>query len=283
MIEISVQDNKIEIFKDITRNILSILITQNGLLYSIYNKEENKYLLLKSKQFNSSNNYLFEIEKFVNDELLNETIFNTINIVISDYKQILVPDINFSNDDYKKLWELNFSPNNEIEILYSKLNLSSNVLIYPINKNLLKLINKLFKEYNLYSSAHTFISKHYTNNKLQEKPDKTKLFVQVFENYADILLLTDSNIKLFNSIKYHSDNDLCYHIINIFDKLRLAQDDTEIVLSGFIEPHNISILYLRKFIKLVYFESLNINYKYHYKFQDFHPHYFYNFLNLIER
>ncbi|MBQ5458811.1 MAG: DUF3822 family protein, partial [Bacteroidales bacterium] len=77
-----------------------------------------------------------------------------------------------------------------------------------------------------------------------------------------------------------SANDMLYFIVNTFEQLGLSQEECEVAFSGFIDQDNLAIIHLKKFVRTVYFESINRDYKYFFRFQEFSPHYFYNFLNI---
>jgi hypothetical protein len=241
---------------------------------------DSKYLSLISFSFLDKTNFLAEIVDFFTAENLLASNFAETNLIIADPRQTLVPDVLFEKGTEKRIWELNFLPDSDSEIKYSYLQKSSNVILFPVRKDLISKFNSLFKNIQIFPSSFSFIESHYTLNKLSEKTASTKIFVQVYEEYAEMLILENTSIKLFNTFQYRTNNDLLYFIINVFEQLKLSRENSEISFSGFIETDNISVLNLRKFVGLVYFESQNPAFKYFYKFQEIAPHYFYNFLNL---
>ncbi|HNQ66954.1 MAG TPA: DUF3822 family protein [Bacteroidales bacterium] len=258
---------------------LSILLTQNGLSFSLKLVEENKFIALHSYKFQNKRKILDETEKYLKKENLLGKVFNSILVVISDSRQTIVPDVLFSPGSENNIWELNFEPDESCEVLYSHLEKSENYVVFPINRSLNDKIKALFPDCKLYPSSHTFIESHFTQNILDENQTNAKIFVQVFDDYFELLVLNKAGIKLFNVFSYTTSNDILYFLINVFDKLKLSQSETELVLSGFIDSDNSAIINLKKFVSQVYFESQNTDYNYFYRFQEIAPHYFYNFLN----
>ncbi len=257
---------------------LSILITQDGLSYSLYNVEDNKFVALVSKNFTDKENYLIEIENFLTDERIDSN-YHDVRIDIADNEVTIVPNAMFNESQIEDLYKLNFLPNNEKKVLYSNLPKSSNVVLYSVKKDLKKYLDSYFSDYKISPQAFSFVESNYTRNKKSEEAVIPKLFIQVFENFFEVLVLKDTEVFFYNTFKYKSSNDLLYYIVNVFEQLKLSQEETTISVSGFIDTDDIAILNLRKFIKIVYFESQNIEYKYYYKFQETLPHYFVNFLN----
>ncbi|MDD3860346.1 MAG: DUF3822 family protein [Bacteroidales bacterium] len=259
---------------------LSILFTQNGLSFSLKLVDENKFIALSSYKFQNKRKSNEEIEKYLKKENLLGKNFNLISLVSSDSRQTIVPDVLFSPGSEKSIWEINFEPDESCTVLYSHLEKSENFVLFAINTNLHDKIKSLFPNSKLFPSSHSFIESHFTRNILEENQTNAKVYVQVFDNYFELLVLNKSGIKLFNVFSYSTSNDVLYFIINVFDKLKLSQADTELVFSGFIDSDNSAIINLKKFVSQVYLESQNTDYNYFYRFQEIAPHYFYNFLNI---
>jgi hypothetical protein len=279
MKKVVVRDKDLESY-DISNLKLSILLSQDGLSYSIMSVPDSKYLSLISFSYSDKKNFLAEIVDFLTAENLLASAFSETNLIIADPRQTLVPDVLFEQGTETRIWELNFLPDSDSEIKYSYLQKSSNVILFPVRKDLINKFNSLFRNIQVFPSSFPFVESHFTLNKLSENTASTKIFVQVYEEFAEMLILENTSIKLFNTFQYRTNNDLLYFIINVFEQLKLSRENSEISISGFIETDNILVLNLRKFVGLVYFESQNSAFKYFYKFQEIAPHYFYNFLNL---
>ncbi|HOZ30360.1 MAG TPA: DUF3822 family protein [Bacteroidales bacterium] len=259
---------------------LSILFTQNGLCFSIKSVDDNKCLVLYSTIFSSRRKSLAETETFLKSENIVSKDYNSVSIVIVDPRQTIVPSALFSPGAEKKLWKLNFEPNVTDIICYSFLEKSDNYIIYPINKGLRTIIDRFFPVNKTFPSSYSFIEKHFTRNKLFENQNNERMFIQIFENYFEMLVLNKSGIRLFNVFQYSTSNDILYYIISVFDRLKLIQTETEVIFSGFVESDDHLIINLKKFISQLGFESQSNEFNYFYRFQEIAPHYYYNFLNL---
>jgi hypothetical protein len=281
MKNISIKNNEIN-NTEYSNHKLSILITQDGLSYSLYSISENKFQTLVSKKFNSKSSWLSEIREFVENEKLNNKDFHSVDIIYATNKVSIVPDAIFNKQDVEKIYKLNFyhEPNTR-KILSKNLARSSNAIVFSVEKELLELLTSLFTSYNIAPQSSKFIESNFMKNRISNDREKTKMFVQVFEDFMEILVLKDSKIFLYNTFVYQTANDLLYYVINVFEQLKLSQKETEVAFSGFIDTDNLAILNLKKFVQMVYFVSQNIDYKYFYRFQEIAPHYFVNFLNNI--
>ena len=261
----------------LSKNSLSILITQDGLSYSIYDIDNNKVLALVSKQFSANTNRCEEIKQFLSDEEVLQ--FDNVNVVYATKSVTIVPDAIFEESQAENIFDLNRRIADDEEIHYSKLPKSQTVIIFSMKKEFVKLLDSLFNKYSIFPQSHTFIESGLTRTKISEKPNSPRMFVQVFEDFFDVLVIDKAQICNYNTYGYKSSNDILYFIVNTFEQLGLSQEECEVVFSGFIEPDDLAVIHLKKFVRNVYFESINRDYKYFYRFQEFAPHYFYNFIN----
>ncbi len=261
----------------LSKNSLSILITQDGLSYSIYDIDNNKMLALVSKQFSANANRCEEIKQFLTDEEVLQ--FENVNVVYATKSVTIVPDAIFEESQAENIFALNRRIADDEKILFSKLPKSQTVLIYSAKKEIINLLDNLFTRYSICPQSHTFIESGLTRTKISEKPNSPRMFVQVFEDFFDVLVIDKAQICNYNTYSYKSSNDILYFIVNTFEQLGMSQEECEVVFSGFIEPDDLAVIHLKKFVRNVYFESINRDYKYFYRFQEFAPHYFYNFIN----
>lgn len=262
----------------LSKNSLSILISQDGLSYSIYDIDDKKIQALVSMQFEV--NKTDEIRKFIEDEGLKDAQFENINIVYATRNVTIVPDVIFDENSAESIYALNRRISPDDEIRYSRLPKSETVIIFAIEKEITSLLDELFPRYNLYPQSYPLIETGLTKTKISEKPNRQRMLVQVFEDFFEILVIDKGQIVNYNTYSYKSANDILYFIVNDFEQLGLSQEDCEVAFSGFIEQDSLTVIHLKKFIRIVYFESINRDYKYFFRFQEFSPHYFYNFLNI---
>ncbi|MBO7651174.1 MAG: DUF3822 family protein [Bacteroidales bacterium] len=262
----------------LSKNSLSILISQDGLSYSIYDIDDKKVQALVTMQFEA--NKADEIRKFIYDEGLKDAQFENVNIVYATRNTTIVPDAIFDENSAESIYALNrrIYPNEEVH--YSRLPKSQTVIMFAIEKETSSLLDELFPRYNLYPQSYPLIETGLTKTKISEKPNRQRMLVQVFEDFFEILVIDKGQIVNYNTYNYKSANDMLYFIVNTFEQLGLSQEECEVAFSGFIEQDNLAIIHLKKFVRTVYFESINRDYKYFFRFQEFSPHYFYNFLNI---
>lgn len=277
MKNISIKDNT-ELLNS-ENHILSILISGDGFSYTLYDKSEKRFCALVGEKLDDKSNFIDQFVEFVKREAIDKV--NEVYVVIAEKKSTIVPDAFFDESRINELYFLNFPREENKIIRYSKLEKCDNYIVFSVDKDLFNSIDALFPKCQIFSQSHSFVEKHFTANKLSENPESQKVFIHVFHDFFEILVIEKSSVKFFNTYAFKTNNDLFYYIINVFEQLKISPDNSSVVFSGFIETDNVTVLNLRKFVSQVYFESQNMEFKYFYKFQETAPHYFYNFLNIV--
>ncbi|NLA24759.1 MAG: DUF3822 family protein [Bacteroidales bacterium] len=258
---------------------LSISLATNGLSFLIYQLEINKILALS--HFPKINNTKSQIEWIETNDLLKQE-FAKIKIVISTPNTVIMPAAIFNINQQGKIYDLHFGNAESVEVRAYYMKKSDNFVVFGVDKNVYKCLNKISNSITYMSQTAAFIDVNITKLRLNKDKPKNTVYVNIYDSFFDIMCTEEDKLLLYNSFTYKSANDVVYYILSIFEQLKLSQEKTHIILSGLIEKDNLIVINLKKFVSFVYFESRNISFNYYYKFQDISPHYFYNFINSIE-
>ncbi|OQC46096.1 MAG: hypothetical protein BWX59_00709 [Bacteroidetes bacterium ADurb.Bin028] len=280
MISVNIIDNNTEKVLEKAKLELSILFTENGLSYFIFYRDENKILGLKSFEFKKNEDYYNQAASILSEIIEDENPYDLVRFVVADNKQTIVPEAIFDENNIEKYWQLNFETQSQTKLMHHYLNRAKSFIVFSVNESIETLFNNYRGKKTIIPSSASFIDFNLKRNKLVENPELERVYVQVYENYMEVILLQNHNLRLFNTFTYKSQNDLLYYIINLYEQLKISQTDSELILSGFVETNSLLALNLKKFIKIVYFEARNTEYNYFYKFQDIAPHYYFYFLNI---
>ncbi len=279
MKDIVIIDNEVP-KTDLNEFILSILCLENGLSFSLYSTTNNKIhnLIYRNKTVDQS--FPEFLTELCNEFNLRDKNYKQVKIMISSNKAIFVPDAFFCIDNFESYLKFNYSTDDTESIKYKLINQGRSFLVYSIKRDLLKSFENLFPDAEIQSHAETFIRHNLKRSLSSEDESGDKVYIQVHDNFADILIIRNKELFFYNTFIKSGINELQYHVLNVFDQMKLSQEKTEVIISGFIEQNDIAVIHLKKFIRLLYFESVNRDYNYFYKFQDIMPHYFFNFLNI---
>lgn len=271
--------NKNNIIDD--NSILSILIAQNGLSYYIWS--ENNNIIEEISFVNCKDDTKDFLKSFLLENNLLNKNFKKIICINANNKSTIIPNELFINKEKELIFSTNFDYNKENEdILINKCQQTKNIILFSIDKNIYQYIKESFQTVEFYSSAYSFIENSYLINKVSQERERTKVFLQFFFNYFEIAIIKEEKLFLYNTYKFKSDNDIIYYVMNIFDQLKLSQNESEIMLSGLIDKTNSAVFMLKKFLRLVYFSPIDTSIRYNYHYTEQQPHYLFYFINNLK-
>lgn len=113
------------------------------------------------------------------------------------------------------------------------------------------------------------------------KAGNNRVFAQVHSDFADIIVIQDGKLLLYNSFSYKTDKDLVFYILYLFDLFQLPTQHTTLELSGFIDERAEFFILLKTYIRDITFQEFNRSFSYSYKFNELPQHHFSNLINLF--
>jgi hypothetical protein len=256
---------------------MSILISQDGYCFSIKEKSPPRFLAFKSIAADnylpndvilSHQNFLYEIWK-THPQLCVD------NLVFATQSCFAVPEVFNDKQMLDDLIHFHFPSTKDFKYIRDEYNTIN--LLGLVNLAHYQEYNKLFSPKSIHNIAGSIVKTalHYT-----EHQNVDAVHVQVWKKYIEIVVIKDKKLLLYNTFRVHSGNDIAFFVLNIYKQLMLNPKTCAIMWSGAVEKFDISIVQLNKFIQNMYFETLNPEKKYSYRFQDTLPHYFIHFLNI---
>ncbi|MEA1874932.1 MAG: DUF3822 family protein [Bacteroidota bacterium] len=255
---------------------ISILLGGDGYCFSIKDVAQDKYMLLKS----FSGNYDPEDVKAKAEELMlsiwqNPKLIKTEHLIYSNRHCLLIPPAFDEPNQLNEIIDFHFPVNFDKLTLKSRFDKYS--MAYLVNHENHKKYMDVFKPEHLGNIAESFIK---TALDYAEGQENDAVYVQVWKSHFDLLVIKDKQVLMFNSYRYKSGNDIVYFILNAYKQLVVSPKDAALMFSGMIEKNDNAVIHLNKFIRNMFFETLNPQKKYSYHFQDSLPHYFIHFLNI---
>jgi len=255
---------------------ISILLASDGYCFSIKDVAQDRYMLLKT----FSGNYKPEDVKSKAEELMqsiwgNLKLIKTEHLIYSNRHCLLIPPA------FDEATQLDDIVNFHFPVNFDKLTLKSRfdkyAMAYLVDAECHKKYVDYFKPEHTENIAESFIK---TALDYAEGQENDAVHVQVWESHFDLVVVKNKQLLMFNSYRYKSGNDIVYFVLNAYKQLVINPKDAALMLSGMIEKNDNAVIQLNKFIRNMFFETLNPQKKYSYHFQDSLPHYFIHFLNI---
>jgi hypothetical protein len=262
---------------------LIIRKAEHQITIAILDSVRNKYILLKEYLFDSKWSLQNQLEVFKSDILKDDILnnrFKTVSFMYETKSSVIVPETLF---DKNKL-DLFFDFNQDIEpcdrLLWDKLNNAGAILIYSMPAQLMTAMESVFPNIKYFHHGTSMIENTLIQNKNRNSPPK--LYININHSFFDIIILESSQLKLFNSFDYKSEDDFIYYVLLIFEQFKLNPEETEITLSGIIKKNDVYFQKIKKYIKNIRFEKLDDYFMYNYRFYEIEASGYTNLFNLYK-
>ena len=264
---------------DLAQNVLLLQISTQGLIFSLYNQQLNKFLSIESVELDQN----YKISETVNilksyisqNEYLQQP-YQTIKIFLETNSSTLVPSPIFNTDDVNGFAQFNFQVDDHDKIFHEKLPNLDAYLVYTFPEKLLNILSESFKNYKYFSHSGAFIESLIVLNKNQK--NQTTLFINVRKSFLDIAIINNQKLLFFNTFKYSTKEDFIYFVIYVMEQLQLNPEEVELVLMGMIERNSGLFETVIKYVRNVRFQAKIEKFNYSYIFNELSIHKYINFL-----
>ena len=233
-------------FKNLEENHLSIQLSLDGFSFCIYNKVVKDFCAFGLYEFEQSS-----ISPYQHLDLVSE-IFQQEELLQLKYKSVSVSHFNNLNTQVPEPFFEKDKLNQYLK--YSVKVLENDFIAYDTLKNT-DIVNVYIPFVNinnyLIDTFGTFEYKHSSTILIEKLLHEYKnlsndfCFINVTNNYFEIIVIKNTNFELFNCFKFKTKEDFIYYILFTAEQLNLNPEDLKLVLLGDIEKDSelYSILY----------------------------------------
>jgi len=270
-------------------HLISILCTQDGFSFTVYDKERNKFLALEAFNFEYQNR---NIEKKVVDNhilsllkvLINESEYMSSfsqkkgSLIIEPNQATWIPLPLFDEKEKDNYIALNFKET--LGNVYFEINPHiESVCIYTINDFFLNGLKHLFSNTEIHP-LQTVLSSHFhqfAKNNIKQSVmfcfiTGQLLYIEVFQK----------NILIFeNKFTHSTKQDFSYYVLNVYDKLFLDPETVPMFFSGDLPLNSEIITFLQKYIRHIAPLPTNTAFSYSYLFDEIEMQRFYHIFNAV--
>ena len=253
---------------------LSIQISLDGFYFCILDILKGKYIVLKGHHFFLKRPRLLlkhVREVFEADEIL-ACNFKSVEILYATRKFTLVPQAFYSRGSLDKyLWFNNVQERGFLVVknLFSK---AACVCIFDIPQNLREFLLANYPKTEIKHSLFPLVEGVLKRNKAF--PLKDQVHLNFYRESFEIIVVTGSKLNCCNIFNYKTERDILYHVLLIFDQLKLSPESTELILHGQIPQVSPVYHLFKKYVMLTSFAKLDNTFQYSYNFSLLPEYYF---------
>lgn len=267
-----------------TRNYkLSIQLWANGLVFTVYNSEKNKFLGIESYSFSDIEN-VNQIPSFLGKVLNNRPSFafpyESVFLLYQNSFSTLIPQPLF-NEDHKNLY-LGFNQpfQENSRIVFDDVKNSEAVNIYYIPNLVVEKAKDFWPNVKLLHFSTALIESLSINFK--NKVDTKTLFVNLSESCFDLVYFKENKLHYYNSFDFLTKEDFIYFLLISIDQLVLNPEDVNLIISGKINKIDDTYRMIHQYIKKYSFIPRNDNYNYSYVLDELKYHQYYTLFNALQ-
>jgi hypothetical protein len=251
---------------------VTLQILPESISFSVLDSVRKKYILLKNLPLEDEKLIPQELSKLFESEELFQSKIGNLRTIIFTEKTTIVPTAFSSKDNTSKLLSFNFGENVNQDFQSCKTPFEA-TLAYSIPNEIVDFLSNKNCTC-VYPLALTLLSEAFKISKLK---DNQQVVIINFLNYfAQVAIVIDGKLMLFNIFPYKAIEDLSYFIVYLYDLFNLDKEKVTLSVSGITEKNDKRITHIQQFIKEVQFSKTNSQYIYSYRFNEIPQHHFSN-------
>lgn len=225
--------------------ILSIRYSTDGLSFCIHDSN-NKLLVFYFQPFNldTADAVIAKTKKILVDNELLNLKYKKVYILPCNKEKILIPAHAFNKTNLADLYRLCLQPQKNDTLLYRKIKIMESYIVENLPRSFVTFLTSRFQSLCIVNSAYPFIISSLSNILF----NTNHLFIDIQDQYIDLLLTKSNDILLFNSFTYNSLSDIIYYALNCLQQCNVNKDNLQTTLSGNLVNDSALVATLGKYI-----------------------------------
>lgn len=251
---------------------LSIRLEPDGLLFSVYDTINQQYIAFETTLHGG----IAELYSFIADHKWLKDDFSKVTVIFPGSIYTIIPNVLYNPSNEEEYFSFSHQLPSGYLISSTILTQTDARIIYATNSAWLQIINDFFPtSIRLPQSACfiNFILPRFRNS------TNTTLFLNLYNEDFDLLVLEQGKLKLCNNYVYKSAEDVAYYTLFVMDQLSLNPETIVLNLSGKVDGKSPLLRLLRKYIRFVNILNYNEGLKLSYALSEVNPHMFTDILN----
>jgi hypothetical protein len=158
---------------------------------------------------------------------------------------------------------------NNSQMLYSKLHIFNTTAVFNLRNETIKFIRFEMPNADLLHQSQLFM-KAIVKSQIEEK--ENKIFVNVHQEFIEVLATDGQNLLFYNTFKYDTETDFIYYILSVAEQRGMESNQIQILLFGDITNSDNAFEMLKKYAARVQFGDKLQQYFYPEAYNQFSSH-----------
>ena len=232
---------------DTSQYVLMLRIARDELTYAYYHPAEDDSWKSSRFTLSSSVPFLQEVERIVYAHEVLLQPFKKVYVLLPSQHFVLVPSEVATIADSTAFYEALYDDSG-CELVENRLSHVGAQLYFGIDSSVISFLYRTFDCPVLLHPLTPLIEYFYRKSRMG---NQAKAYVHLYQGRMDVVCLGRDGLLLANTYAYRHVNDAAYHILNIWQQLKLDQRTDEVHLAGDIAVRRELSALLRNYILTV--------------------------------
>ncbi len=261
---------------------LSIIAHTRGFSFAVMDAVRMKFMVFKNNWFGDAlkgDQFYDKIETIIAvDGYLNHN-YKKISFCLANPQATLIPEPMFQVSD-KDSFRPYLGEISDDDILIERFIPSlDSYILFSLPSRIYNQALNILDGPQFYHQSHPLIENALSGSKA--KTGKSVVYVNIFNEFMDAVVIDDGQLKLYNSFPYKTDKDLVFYILYLYDQFKLLSENTRLEIAGLINENSELVSLLKRHIRHIQFQEFNRSFSYSYTFNELSQHHFSNLINLF--
>lgn len=209
--------------------ILSIRYATDGLSFCVHD-QNNRLLVFFLQPFNleGTDAVIAKVKKIMVDDILLNLKYKKVFLIPCNKEKILLPAHAFNKNTLADMYRLCFQPHKTDTLIFRKIRIMESYIVEALPRSFVTFLTARYQSLCIVNSAYPFII-HSLSNILF---NADHMFIDIHDQYFDLLLTRNNDVALFNSFTYGSVNDIIYYCLNCLKQCSISKDNLQTTISG---------------------------------------------------
>lgn len=258
---------------------LAVQFSYSGYSYSVTDAIRGRYVALKHVNFKEQldeEQFLKQLKKIIKSDAFLNKSYKSVGFMFVSSKSVLVPDEVFDKNHLSEYLKFVHPLNQYEELHYNHVKSLNTFNVFSIPSHLTTLLVNQFPQIEFFHQSSLMLS---SLSKLS-LVNKNLFSIHVNSTFAYISIFKEKVLHYHNPIKYQTDTDLLYHILNLMKQMQINPKHIPVFMSGFVEKNDNLYKLLHNYLADISFLDLPKESPFNYGFDDVAPHLFINLLSI---
>lgn len=260
---------------------LSILYGERNFSFAILDTVSLRYIAFKNIWFDEpipSPDLTNHIRSILNTESYLTRTFKSIFFLYQTPLSVLIPSPLFRPENPEEYFRFSSLLLPSDKILFRRIPAIDAYVIFPIPGDLMNQVGFMLQNVQFFHQACPQIDEAFSES--QSLADAAQVIANIHPGFADLLIIKSNQLILYNSFTIKNTDDLVFFILYLYEQFSLSQEESPVILSGYIEMYPGITEVLHQYLKNIVIRKLPGIYTYSQSFSGLTQHHLSPLINL---